>query len=636
MPLRHLLPRRRAAVVTVLVGLLAGLFVAWGGFASAPAVAAVRASDTGGRHVTRYALTYTLTSGGNAHVAIDLDFDFGGDPGHGPTISIPVQQAITGDSAHVRSYPVSGLTASSSTGAPAGVNTETSNGWLIVKIGDANEGGISGVQSYHIEYTIGSVVNPFSDHAEFYWNVVGADAGSIPISDVSVTVAGPVAADGATCFSGPTNSTTPCDAGAVNADGTAAFTQQTLNPGNGLTVAVHYPASAFTGAKALIIATPSPLDPVTPTAVTGVLALLIAGAGSVLVIRRVMRNGRDRQYLGLTPGLAPAPGQELQVGYRDKRTPVAVQFTPPPGVSPGEVGTLLDEVADPKDVTATIIDLAVRGYLRIDEVPPKKAGRKPNDWTLSQLREAGPELKMFEATLLGYIFAERRQVALSTLKTTFASSMSRVQTLLYEDVTDNRWFSANPASVRSRWQVGGAILAFFGLFGAFAAANVFDVKGIALVPGALVIVGLVMVVVAKSAPARTPAGTAVLAQAFGFQRYLTTAEANQIRFEEGEDIFSRYLPYAIVFGVAERWARVFGELAAQGYAVAEPTWYGGVGFHTGMFWASYAAFGSNLDTFTNLATESIAAPTPGSSGGSGFGGGGFSGGGGGGGGVGGW
>ncbi|OIQ83669.1 hypothetical protein GALL_345190 [mine drainage metagenome] len=623
--------RRRAAVVVVIVGLL----VAWGGFASS-AVAAVRASDTGGRHVTRYALTYTLTSGGNAHVAIDLDFDFGGDPGHGPTITIPVQQAISGDSSHVRSYPVSDITASSPTGAPAGVNTATGNGWLTVNIGDPSQGSISGAQRYHIEYTIGSVVNSFSDHAEFYWNVVSPDAGSIPISGVSVSVVGPVAADGATCFSGPAGSTTPCDAGAVGADGTATFTQQTLTAGNGLTVAVHYPASAFSGAKALIIATPSPLDPVTPTAVTGALALLIAGVGSVLVVRRVRRNGRDRQYLGLTPGLAPAPGQELQLGYRDKRTPVAVQFTPPPTVSPGEVGTLLDEVADPKDVTATIIDLAVHGYLRIDEIPPAKAGRKPTDWTLSQLREAGPELKSFESALLGFIFTGRQQVALSDLKTTFASSMSKVQTLLYEDVTDNRWFSANPASVRSRWQVGGAILAFFGLFGAFAFANVFDVKGISLVPGALVVVGVVMFVVAKAAPARTPAGTAVLAQAVGFQRYLTTAEANQIRFEEGEDLFSRYLPYAIVFGVAERWARVFGELAAQGNAVAEPAWYGGAGFHTGMFWVSYAAFGSNLDTFTNLATESIAAPTPGSSGGSGFGGGGFSGGGGGGGGVGGW
>jgi uncharacterized membrane protein len=150
------------------------------------------------------------------------------------------------------------------------------------------------------------------------------------------------------------------------------------------------------------------------------------------------------------------------------------------------------------------------------------------------------------------------------------------------------------------------------------------------------VVGLVVLVLAKAAPARTAAGTAVLAEAVGFRRYLETAEANQIRFEEGEDLFSRYLPYAIVFGVAERWANVFGELAAQGRAVPEPGWYAGSSFRTGAFWMSYAAFGNSLDSFTSIATQSLSAPTPGSSGGSGFSGGGFSGGGVGGGGGGGW
>ena len=53
----------------------------------------------------------------------------------------------------------------------------------------------------------------------------------------------------------------------------------------------------------------------------------------------------------------------------------------------------------------------------------------------------------------------------------------------------------------------------------------------------------------------------------GFRRYLETAEADQIRFEEGQDLFSRYLPYAIIFGVAERWAKVFDDLAKSGAAV---------------------------------------------------------------------
>jgi uncharacterized membrane protein len=135
-------------------------------------------------------------------------------------------------------------------------------------------------------------------------------------------------------------------------------------------------------------------------------------------------------------------------------------------------------------------------------------------------------------------------------------------------------------------------------------------------------------------PARTAKGTALLAQAKGFRLYLEKAEADQIRFEEGEDIFSRYLPFAIVFGVAERWAKVFAALAASGAAVAVPTWYYGSGYSPGLF--NYAAFGSSMDDFATTTSGSIAAATPSSSGSSGFGGGGFSGGGGGGGGGGSW
>jgi uncharacterized membrane protein len=129
-----------------------------------------------------------------------------------------------------------------------------------------------------------------------------------------------------------------------------------------------------------------------------------------------------------------------------------------------------------------------------------------------------------------------------------------------------------------------------------------------------------------------------LVEAQGFERYLTTAEANQLKFEEGEDIFSKYLPFAIAFGVADKWAKKFEELAAQGAALPEPAWLG-AGYATGAFWAHSTGFGDSLTQFASLADAAISAPTPGSSGGSGFsggGGGGSSGGGGGGGGGGGW
>ena len=84
----------------------------------------------------------------------------------------------------------------------------------------------------------------------------------------------------------------------------------------------------------------------------------------------------------------------------------------------------------------------------------------------------------------------------------------------------------------------------------------------------------------------------MLTQTNGFRRYLETAEADQIKFEEGQDIFSRYLPYAIVFGVADRWAKVFDELAASGADVAVPNWYVG---HTPS--GATTRLGASMDSF---------------------------------------
>jgi uncharacterized membrane protein len=144
-----------------------------------------------------------------------------------------------------------------------------------------------------------------------------------------------------------------------------------------------------------------------------------------------------------------------------------------------------------------------------------------------------------------------------------------------------------------------------------------------------VITGVGVLIMNNKFGARTADGSAVLAQAKGFELYLTTAEADQIKFEEGIDVFSRYLPYAMVFGVAERWTKVFEQLAARG-AYSFPTyWY--VGYYGGF---GMSELSSSMNALTSSISSSLQAATAASnatSGGSGFsGGGGFGGGGGGG------
>jgi uncharacterized membrane protein len=149
---------------------------------------------------------------------------------------------------------------------------------------------------------------------------------------------------------------------------------------------------------------------------------------------------------------------------------------------------------------------------------------------------------------------------------------------------------------------------------------------------ALILAALALVVASRAMPARTGEGSAVLARTLGFRRYLATAEAGQIRFEEGEDIFSKYLPYAIVFGEAERWAKVFATLAAAGGTAATVP---AVLWYTGPHPFTYGSFGDSVNSFSVTTSGSISAAAASSK--SGFGGGGgFSGGGFGGGGGGGW
>ncbi|WP_372594096.1 DUF2207 domain-containing protein [Actinotalea sp.] len=608
--------RSLGAAAVVLLGLLAS---------SAPASA-----STDEESVLRYAQTITLDGDGQALVELELTQDFGDLGRHGPELYLV--DRIGYDDAQDREYLIGGVTASSSD-APAQVHLEDLGSRLRIRIGDPDTE-ISGVHTYRITYRVDGWVNPAGfafpsgtlAQDELYLNVID-EGWSLPLQDISVTVVGPADATAVECFAGPTGSTTPCDG--VPAPGpSVTVTQSALDPGDPLTLAVGFPAGTFDTAP-LLVERAVERSPFALTPLTGGLAALVAGVGSFLVLRRARRVGRDEVYLGLTPGLSPVPGADGTTTARGSRSrhPVAVRFTPPEGLRPGQLGTLVDEKADTHDVTSTIVDLAVRGFVLIERLSDPE-----EDWRLIWTGKEPVRLLPYEDVLVTQIFRGQQSTTLSELRTTFASDLKRVQGLLYEDVTDRGWFRSNPQTARGRWAGGGVGLV---VLGGLLTAALAQFSSFALVGLGLVVVGVVTLATAGLAPARTAAGSAVLAQTEGFRLYLATAEAEQLRFEEGEDLFSRYLPFAIAFGLTERWARVFAELAARGEDLPTPSWYLGSWGHAG-FWASAGTLDRDLAGFTSAADSAVSAPTPGSSGSSGLGGGGFSGGGGGGGGGGSW
>lgn len=611
--------RAAAAGALALLGLLA---------ASGPALADDEES------VVRYAQTLTLDDEGRALVEIELTQDFGDLGRHGPELYVTTRVGYS--QTQDREYAVGDVTVSSAD-APDTVYLEDRGATLYIRIGEADTE-ISGVHTYSVSYTVDGWVNPAGypfptgelDRDELYLNAIG-DGWRLPLHDVSITVRGPADVTEVECFAGPTGSTAPCD-GVPSPGASVTFSQDVLQPGEPLTLVAGFPAGTFTTAPMLTprVADAVPVverDPFALTPVTGGLATLVAGVGSVVVLRRVRRKGRDEAYVGLTPGLTPAPGAETAVGARRRGAPVAVQFTPPAGLRPGQLGTLVDEKADTRDVTSTIVDLAVRGFVLIERLQDPE-----EDWRLVWTGQDAAGLLPYEDVLVSQIFRGQQETTLSELRTTFASDLQRVQGLLYEDVTERGWFRSNPQNARGRWAAGGIGLVVLGglVIAVLAQSSTFALVGLGVV-----VVGLVTMSTTPLAPARTADGSAVLAQTQGFQLYLATAEADQLRFEEGEDLFSRYLPFAIAFGLTERWTKVFADLAARGVELPTPSWYlGSWGY--GGFWASAGTLDRDLASFTSATNSAVSAPTPGSSGSSGFGGGGFSGGGGGGGGGGSW
>jgi hypothetical protein len=594
--------------------------------ALAPATAVTAAAGDG--YIERYDVAIEINDDGSLDVTERIDYTFT-DRSHGIYRNIPNRYPVAEpftpegseteiDSTYDRVIDIDDIEVASPTGAPTDLEVSQEGQQLVIRVGDPDRT-IIGAQTYVLTYRVEGALNAFEEYDELYWNAIGPDW-LVPIRQASVRVEAPAVLKGA-CFAGLQGSRAGC--AVVRTTATSVLARQPgIGNGVGLTVVVALPPGAVT--------VPPPVyEPrwslqrafsVTPVTV-GVAAAVLALVGTGVWV--LLRRGRDRRYVGQIPGLAPVSGsvasEEMRPFGDSGEGPV--EWSPPDNLRPGLLGTLIDEQANVLDVTATIVDLAVRGYLRIDEIPDQGLFSS-RDWQLVQLKGGDTELIDYEQRLFAALFSGRNVVRLSELKRHFVDDLQKVQSSLYDELVYRKWYRRRPDSTRTAWGFFGLLLlaAAAGVTYLLARYTTFGVVGIALVVGA----GVVWLV-GRDMPARTGAGSAVLARTLGFRRYLATAEAGQIRFEEGIDVFSRYLPYAIVFGEAGRWAKVFASLAAAGGAAAMPA----VPWYTSAHAFSYASFGDSVSAFSVNTSGSISAAAAssksgfsGGGGGSGFGGGG--------------
>jgi uncharacterized membrane protein len=498
------------------------------------------------------------------------------------------------DDTHLRVYELQVRSVTNASGQTVRYETSDQGASKVIKIGESDRT-VSGRQTYRITYDLSGAMNSFADHDELFWNVNGG-LWDVRAQAVTATVHAPAAPQQATCYQGAAGSDETCRF-TITASGADFAATRPLAPHGQLTIV----AALAKG----VVAEPTPvitrdgdnlLAYFEPRPVWLALAVFALAAGLAFLYWRWFTVGRDKR----------------------ERETIVPEYEPPDNIRPAQLGVILDESADTKDVTATIVDLAVRGYLTITEVPSAGLFSK-KDWTLHDTGKKTTGLLPYETIVFTGLFKDGADVKISELRTHFVSALRTAENELYRDSADRKWFATRPDRVRLGYTGISILVIIAGIGIAWLLGRSL---GAGLVGVAVVVVGLVGLAVARIMPAKTAAGAELFRRTLGFRRYMEVAEKERQRFAERENIFSDYLPYAIVFGCVDKWARAFKDidLSAQ-----TQSWYvGTTPFTSFALSESLQGFSSNLG--------SAISSTPGSSGGSGFSGGGAGGGGGGGGG----
>ncbi len=614
------------------------LLVAAGGSAVVAPTASAQVPD-GIEQLEAFDIEVALDRAGAMTVTETITYETGSAPHHGILRKLITAQRY--DERYDRVYPFTLLSVSSDT-APDDVAIEHPAADLsapgasfgdifgpsartVLRIGDADVE-ITGTHTYVVRYRLENVINDTDAGEELYWNITGHEW-DFPIAATTVRVHGPDDVTDVRCFAGSLRVDDPC-AGAAARDGAAVFSHGALQPNQGMTIAVAFPDGTFDDVAPILDErwTFGRAFAVTPTTVGGAATLALACLLGLATLWR--RVARDRQVVGTATDVAFGAGPDR--GTAAAEVPVAwgadtsspVEFVPPEGIRPAQLGILLDEKADGIDVTATIVDLAVREHLRIEQIGEAKRNPKKTKHRLVRLPKDDAGLLGYERTLLTKLFATGPSVDLDDLRNTFATSLQEVQRAVEADAVGRGWFPKSPSKVRQRWTLAGtaALVLAIGLLVGLAIFTHLALLGVPLVVAALA-----LLVSARRMPRRTPAGTGLARRVGGFRELIVESEAHRAVWAEDKGLFTQYLPYAIVFGCTERWAKTFESL---GGALPDTS------FYVGTQPLVYHELTRSLDGFSTSASATLSS-TPGGSGGSGFSGG-SSGGGGGGGGGGSW
>jgi uncharacterized membrane protein YgcG len=546
-----------------------------------------------------------LSSDGVLSVTEDIVVDFAGSYRHGIFRIIPIKYH-RGLGTYSIDLKVKELTDENGRSLPYRLAQNGPD--LNLRIGDPNTT-FTGQHVYCIKYVAQRVLNFFNEAPELYWNVTGnAWPFTIDKCIAHVNLPEKVSLDQvrSVAYTGALGSRDLAKVSTINHSLVATATD--LMPGQGMTIVVGLPKG--------FIMPPTLADEFFNFVHDwlGLFAFPSLTAGLLYYFWN--RFGRDEGHVSV----------------------ISVDWTPPPNLTPAEVGTLIDEHCDTPDVTSTLIDLASRGYLKIKPIPYNRLlfmSKKDYQFTKMESPPTGDTLKPHEQLFINAMFASGETTTyLSSLKGTFALAIPEIKQAIWDSLKRGKLFFRDPEGDRQLTYVVAAGLFLIGLFVTASNGNDNVASGLGLI-----LSGIITACAANAMPARTKAGSAALAQCKAFQRFVQKAEKNRIAVLAKEDptIFGRLLPYAMVLGAADQWADAFKDLIVQ-----PPDWYDNSAFGGNSVFLPNVFVQDLGSSFNNINAGLMSSPPPvvssdsgagggfsGFSDGGGFSGGGFGGGGGG-------
>ncbi|MBD3281983.1 DUF2207 domain-containing protein [Candidatus Uhrbacteria bacterium] len=545
------------------------------------------------QHIKSFDVTATLSENRSLIIREEIEYDFGKLTRHGIFRHIPARYQRDGMNYDLNFRLIEVLR----DGEEERYEKSKDGDMWVLKIGKAEET-ITGAHTYVIEYETTKAINFFDGHTELYWNVTG-NHWPLPINSASFRLYSPVG--GATsslafaCYTGIMGSVESACNYTADGDSILVTADREFEKGEGLSVVFGFPPG--------VIKQPT----------RGELFWEALRDNWIIVVPVIALF--VMLYLWWTRGKDPEPET------------VIPRYETPRDMAPIVLSGALGQGAVPqRGVTATIIDMAKRGYLHIEYGTEKKLFGEKQTYTFIKKKEPPKSAAKWDRELWNGLFknGERERTTFDDLKNDkFYNDVQRANKAAEKQLKSLSIFDSSPYLVKFLYIMGAVIAGFV-----TALVGIYAPVGIA----AGVVTFIIIAVFGWFMPRRTKQGTSIVAEVKGFKWFLSVTEEERLKFHNAPSRtpkqFMDFLPAAIALGVEKAWAEQFKDLHIE-----PPEWAEG----NVASWTPILLANSIADMNTASAANVYSAPSTAGSGGSGFSsGGGFSGGGFGGGGGGSW